>query len=87
MHAALWECELARATDEDTPEQWSRAATAWDRLARPHDAAYCRWRAAQAALREGRATVARRLLERAAADAREHVPLHRAISATVAGGR
>ncbi len=50
---AQWECELARATDDDTLEQWSRAATEWDRLTRPHDAAYCRWRAAQVALREG----------------------------------
>ena len=86
-HVTTAAVELARATGEDGIASWSGAATEWDRLTRPHDAAYCRWRAAQAALREGRATVARRLLERAAVDAREHVPLHRAISATVAGGR
>ena len=52
---------------------------------RPHEAAYCRWRAAQAALRDGQGTVAARLLKRAAADAREHVPLSQAIAATRAG--
>ncbi|WP_107764849.1 ATP-binding protein [Nocardioides terrigena] len=85
-HMTTAAAELARASGEDAVEDWVRAAALWDRLTRPHDAAYCRWRGAQAALRDGQATVARRLLERAAADAREHVPLHRAISATVAGG-
>jgi hypothetical protein len=59
-----------------------RAATAWGHLGRPHAAAYCRWRAAQVALREGRGVVAARLLRRAASDAREHVPLSRAIAET-----
>lgn len=66
---------------------WTRAAAAWDGLARPHDAAYCRWRAAQVALREGEGTLAGRLLARAAAEAREHVPLSRAITATRAAAR
>ena len=51
---------------------------------RPHDAAYCRWRGAEVALATGQATVAGRLLRRATTDAREHVPLTRAIGATVA---
>ena len=86
-HIAAASAELARATREDRTSAWADAAALWDRLARPHDAAYCRWRGAQAALREGRAPLAARLLTRAAADAHEHVPLHRAIRATVAGGR
>jgi tetratricopeptide (TPR) repeat protein len=80
----VWDAELARLDGVDTPEAWSRAAASWDGLHSPHDAAYCRWRAAQCALREGRGTVAARLLKRAAADAREHVPLSRAIAGTAA---
>lgn len=84
---AQWAAETARVAGRDSVDHWSRAATEWDRIGRPHDAAYCRWRGAQAALRERQGTVAARLLGRAAADAREHVPLHRAIRATVAGAR
>jgi tetratricopeptide (TPR) repeat protein/lambda repressor-like predicted transcriptional regulator len=79
---ATWDVELQRARGTDTVDQWSRAATAWGHLGRPHAAAYCRWRAAQVALREGRGVVAERLLRRAASDAREHVPLSRAIART-----
>ena len=39
-----------------------------------------------AALREGRGTVASRLLKRAAADAREHVPLSQEIARTATHG-
>ncbi|KRF32415.1 ATP-binding protein [Nocardioides sp. Soil805] len=81
----LWCAELDRIDSSDRLEQWVEAAAAWDRVTRPHDAAYCRWRGAQVALREGRATLAARLLKRAAADAREHVPLLRAITATGSG--
>jgi hypothetical protein len=84
---AVWSAELARLEGADSVEHWTRAAAAWDRLARPHDAAYCRWRAAQCALREGRGTVAARLLKRAATDAREHVPLSGAIAKTAAKGQ
>ena len=73
--APQWSAELARLEGADTLAHWNRAITAWDQVARPHDAAYCRWRAAQVALREGQAAAAARLLRRAAIDAREHVPL------------
>ena len=72
---ATWDAELARTDCRDTVGQWTLAATEWETLRSPHDAAYCRWRAAQVALRDGHGTLAARLLRRAAADAREHVPL------------
>jgi tetratricopeptide (TPR) repeat protein len=80
-----WGAELARLEQADDAASWSACAVRWDGLTRPHDAAYCRWRAAQAALRDGRSTIAVRLLRRAADDAREHVPLGRVIAATAAG--
>jgi tetratricopeptide (TPR) repeat protein len=84
---AVWRAELAALEDSETVDGWMDAASGWDRLTHPHDAAYCRWRAARVALREGRGTLAHRLLARAAADAREHVPLSRAIAATITAGR
>jgi hypothetical protein len=80
-HIATAQAELARAVREDHVPAWADAATLWDALGRPHDAAYCRWRGAEAALRDGQGTVAARLLKRAATDAREHVPLAGAIAA------
>ncbi|HEY0644330.1 MAG TPA: hypothetical protein VGD39_12975, partial [Nocardioides sp.] len=47
--ARLWAAELARVEGRGTIEEWDRAATEWAALPRPHDAAYCRWRAAQCA--------------------------------------
>ena len=82
---ATWSAEVARLDGGVTVAPWLAAASAWDGLTHPHDAAYCRWRAAQAALRDGQGTVAARLLKRAASDAREHVPLSRAIAATLSG--
>ncbi len=79
--------ELARSDGGQTVKQWITAADSWSALSWPHHAAYCRWRGAQAALREGQGTVAARLLKRAAADAREHVPLSTAIRETAAGRR
>jgi hypothetical protein len=81
-HRAAFEAELARLGGTGMVDHWTRTARCWDRLDRPHDAAYCRWRAAQAALRDGHGTVAARLLKRAAGGAREHVPLSRAIAET-----
>ncbi len=86
-HRVMVRAELAHLEGEDSIDIWARAATCWDRLVRPHDAAYCRWRGARVALREGQGTVAVRLLKRAATDAREHVPLSEAIAATAAGAR
>jgi hypothetical protein len=79
-----WDAELGRLTGRSDPAAWTRAAAAWDALDRPHDAAYCRWRGAQAAIATGQGSVAQRLLRRAAADAREHVPLTAAIAETAA---
>jgi len=77
---ATWQAELARVAHRDTSDGWARAVGLWDEVRRPHDAAYCRWRAAQCALRVTQGGVAARLLKRAATDAREHVPLSRAIA-------
>lgn len=80
-HLATARQELARVTREDNLAGWAEAATLWKSLNRPHDAAYCRWRGAQAAQSDRQGAVAARLLDRAAADATEHVPLLRAIAA------
>jgi hypothetical protein len=79
-----WIAELGRLEGTATVEDWTRAAVAWDRISRPHDAAYCRWRGAQVALAHGQGTIAARLLKRAARDARQHVPLASAIAQTAA---
>jgi tetratricopeptide (TPR) repeat protein len=81
-HAAAWAAESARLAGRPSLELWADAARQWDRLSRPHDAAYCRWRAAEVALTAGRGTIATRLLRRAAREAREHVPLAAAIAET-----
>ena len=77
-----WDAELGRLAGRTQPEAWTVAAGRWDALARPHDAAYCRWRGAQAALAAGHGTAARRLLRQAALDARGHVPFTLALRAT-----
>ena len=82
--AATWAAETARLAGTPTVEHWVAAAREWDRLTRPHDAAYCRWRAAQVALSTGQGGTAHRLLRRAEVDAREHVPLLAAIRKTEA---
>lgn len=79
---ATWEAELARVEATGSVQTWVRAAAAWDDVARPHDAAYCRWRAAQCALVQGQGSIAARLLKRASTDAHQHVPLREAIAAT-----
>ena len=83
--AATGEAELARLGGTQSVEIWAHAATEWDRLTRPFDAAYCRWRAAQVALATGQATLAQRLLKRAATDARTHAPLRAGIRDTADG--
>ena len=78
---ATWKAERSRLLGGGAVEPWAAAAAEWDRLARPHDAAYCRWRGAEVALHTGQRMLAGRLLRRAATDAREHVPLRRAVGA------
>jgi tetratricopeptide (TPR) repeat protein len=82
----LWHAELGRILGSPALDPWVRAADRFDGIGRPQDAAYCRWRAAEVALRGGQGTVAARVLARAAADARQHVPLAEAIAATAQGG-
>jgi len=45
--------EEARARGEDDPELWERAARTWQELERPYQAAYARWREAEAAAAAG----------------------------------
>jgi ATP/maltotriose-dependent transcriptional regulator MalT len=47
------DAEYARVCGDRTPEPWVAAATAWDRLERPPNAAYCRWRETEARLASG----------------------------------
>ena len=75
--AATYTAERARLAGRQTVDLWVAAATEWDRINRPHESAYSRWRGAQVALATGQATVATTLLRRAARQAREHVPLAR----------
>ncbi len=82
---ATWNAELSRLRTRESVRSWASAAAEWDRLTRPHNAAYCRWRAAQFALTTGQAGVAAKLLRRATRDAREHVPLTAAIQRTAIG--
>lgn len=79
---ATWHAELSRLTTPPAIEPWTAAASEWDALQRPFDGAYCRWRAGQSALTIGQGSIARRLLARAARDAREHVPLRDSIART-----
>ena len=83
--AAQWHAELARLQGTQSVDLWIAAAVEWDRENRPHDSAYCRWRGAQVALATGHATSARKLLRRAARDARQHIPLRAAIQQTAGG--
>ena len=84
-HGATWVAELARLQGNQTVEGWLAAAATWDRLSRPYDAGYARWRAAQIALRTGQGTTADTLLKRAAHQANGHVPLKEAIRRTASG--
>lgn len=74
-----WQAELARLSGTARATHWVGAADQWDLVGRPHDAAYCRWRAAELALHDGEVALAARLLRRAHAQARGHVPLLRVI--------
>ena len=50
---ALAEAEHERAHGHRTPESWSDAAASWERLERAPQAAYCRWRQAEALVSVG----------------------------------
>ena len=81
-YASTMRAEVARMAGTGTVELWADAAAQWDHLSWPHLAAYCRWRAAQVAGAAGEATIAARLLRRAARESRTHRPLHTAITST-----
>ena len=89
--AATYDAEVARGLGHQTTAMWLDAGARFDRLRRPHPAAYCRWRGAQVALSTGRGTVASGLIDTALRDARQHLPLTTAILTTRqrggAGGR
>jgi len=79
---ATWLAELTRLGGSSSVDRWSEAARAWDALTRPFEAAYCRWRTAEAILRAGQnGSASAKVLRRAARDAREHLPLLAAIRA------
>jgi hypothetical protein len=80
----LWRAETARLAGATSVQLWTDAAAEWDKIDRPHDAAYCRWRGARDALTMGEGRIAQRMLRRAAQQAREHLPLATAISETAA---
>ena len=82
---STWRAELARLHGVAQLQHWIGAAEQWDLVGRPHEAAYSRWRAGELALHEGRDTLARRLLRRAHAQARGHVPLLGVIDRSRAG--
>jgi hypothetical protein len=81
-NTATYAAERARLAGRQTVEVWVEVAREWEQLARPHDAAYARWRAAQVAVASGQAALAERLLRRAAQQAKENAPLLELIAAT-----
>jgi DNA-binding CsgD family transcriptional regulator len=75
-----WQAEGSRLRGESDPRLWEQAATQWDALTRPHRAAYARWRQAEALLaRRGGRSAATEVLQAAARQAAQHVPLCDAI--------
>jgi DNA-binding CsgD family transcriptional regulator len=75
-----WHAEWSRLGGESTASLWEQTAAAWDAITRPHEAAYARWRQAEALLSKpgGRASAAA-VLRTAADQATQHVPLSNAI--------
>lgn len=86
-HGATWVAELARLKGNQTVDMWVSAAAKWDRLSRPYDAGYARWRAAQVALTTGQGSTADKLLKRAARQAIGHAPLGEVIRRTASEGQ
>ena len=57
---ADWDAELGRSVGKSDPDAWQDAAATWQRLGRPHRAAYALWRQAEALLARSAHTVTRR---------------------------
>lgn len=75
-HRASWDAERTRLNGTSDPVAWTVAAKAWDELGLPHNAAYARWRQAEAQLEAGQpATLAGATLRMAAVLAEGHSPL------------
>ncbi|WP_432877408.1 helix-turn-helix transcriptional regulator [Kribbella sp. CA-245084] len=73
---ALWNAECKRLTSMSQPGLWDLAAQQWEAMSRPHQAAYSRWRQAEAQLLAGhQLDVAAAALRSAAAGAAGHAPL------------
>jgi len=66
------EAERSRATGAPDPARWETAIELWEARERPYDAAYARWRLAEAHLGRGERAAARDALAAAAAWARDH---------------
>jgi DNA-binding CsgD family transcriptional regulator len=49
-HAAACEAEFTRLESRPDPQPWAALAASWDALSRPYEAAYARWRQAEALL-------------------------------------
>jgi hypothetical protein len=84
-HRAARAAELSRLAARPRPDLWVAAVKEWDTIGRLFEASYARWRGAQAALATGHGTLANRLLQRAAKEARDHIPLAQAIRETQQG--
>jgi DNA-binding CsgD family transcriptional regulator len=81
-HEATWDAERGRSAGTSSATLWAHAASEWDRLQRPHRAAYSRWRQAEALLARSESRHdAASVLIRAAAQAHTHRPLTEAIEA------
>jgi len=66
------EAERSRAAGAPDPARWETAIELWEARERPYDAAYARWRLAEARLGRGGRAAARDALAAAAAWARDH---------------
>jgi len=81
---ATYAAELTRLAGQADPAAWGAAARVWQRLERPHPAAYSQWRGALAAAGAGASrTAVRRHLTDAARAARGHASLEAAIRAAL----
>jgi DNA-binding CsgD family transcriptional regulator/tetratricopeptide (TPR) repeat protein len=75
-----WIAERARAAGVPDPAAWEAVAREWERIRRPHKAAYAWWRCAEAVLtRNGRCAASAAPLRSAAEAARGMAPLRAAV--------